>query len=59
LRYTELAGQAQVDRAKRLLASGQGTEDVAEVLGYADSRSFRRAFERWTGETPAQFRARR
>lgn len=58
-RYVDMSAQAQLDRAKRLLASGRGTEEVADLLGYADGRSFRRAFERWTGETPARFRARR
>ncbi|HEU4412906.1 MAG TPA: AraC family transcriptional regulator [Polyangiaceae bacterium] len=31
--------------------------DVSEQVGYSDSRAFRRAFQRWTGVTPAKFRA--
>ncbi len=33
-----------------------GIEDVALMLGYSDSRAFRRAFRRWTGKTPSQVR---
>ncbi|MEM8712011.1 MAG: helix-turn-helix domain-containing protein [Planctomycetota bacterium] len=29
---------------------------VANLTGYSDERSFRRAFQNWTGQTPAQFR---
>lgn len=29
---------------------------VAGLLGYSDERAFRRAFKRWTGKTPSQFR---
>jgi AraC-like DNA-binding protein len=32
--------------------------DVAERLGYSDVANFTRAFRRWTGTTPAAFRAR-
>lgn len=31
-------------------------EDVAELTGFSDTANFRRAFMRWTGTTPAQFR---
>ncbi len=58
LKYVELAQQVQIDRARRMLARGVATDDVAAALAYADGRSFRRAFERWTGESPASFRRR-
>jgi AraC-like DNA-binding protein len=34
-----------------------GTEDVALMLGFSDSRAFRRAFKRWAGMSPSEFRA--
>lgn len=39
-----------------LQRSGLGTEDLAVMLGFSDSRAFRRAFKRWTGTSPAEFR---
>lgn len=38
------------DRARSII-------DVAFELGYADLKGFYRAFRRWTGTTPAEFRA--
>ena len=32
------------------------TEDIAAALGFSDAASFRHAFKRWTGMTPAEFR---
>ncbi len=38
--------------ARALLAGGREVEQVAEILGFADARSFSRAFKAWNGETP-------
>lgn len=44
--------------AERMLATGVLTvDDVAQRLGYAEASSFIHAFRRWTGTTPARYRA--
>lgn len=54
--------QAELDRTRSELARNylrdgqQSVPDIALLLGYSDARAFHRAFKRWTGLTPAQFR---
>lgn len=38
--------------------TGLSVESIASLLNYHDSSSFRRAFKRWTGHTPQQYRQR-
>lgn len=45
----QLALRVVVDRRVNL-------EEVGFLLGFADSRGFRRAFERWTGQSPRAWR---
>jgi AraC-like DNA-binding protein len=53
----ELLDEARLAHARELLRDrGLSIEEIAELLGYATERSFRRAFERWTGLSPAQAR---
>lgn len=55
--YSRLLDELREDLALRHLSRpGHTTEQVAELLGYADATSFRHAFKRWTGRPPRAFR---
>lgn len=55
--YRELIESARLSAGKQeLLASERPVHEIAFLVGYADVRSFRRAFQRWTGQAPADFR---
>ena len=55
--YRELLDNERHARACRYLSStGLTVDAIAGELGYADARSFRTAFRRWMGTTPAVYR---
>lgn len=56
--YQAVLDTALKARAEILLAEpGVRVQDIAARLGYADAASFRKAFRRWFGTTPAAWRA--
>ncbi len=63
LRAEGTAFQAELDAVLARVASerlvGEGVEDVAAALGFADAATFRRAFRRWRGVAPRAYAARR
>ncbi|MEM0982202.1 MAG: helix-turn-helix domain-containing protein, partial [Cyanobacteria bacterium P01_H01_bin.58] len=59
LTIRQLLADAREERARQLLIDPTlRVEAVSSQLGYSDDRAFRRAFKRWTGQTPAEFRQR-
>ena len=57
--YQELLGKLRRDRALALLDDeSQPIGRIAELLGYSDPSNFNRAFHRWMGVGPSEWRAR-
>ena len=55
--HRELLDQTRMALACRLLEySSKDIAEISELLGYAEARSFIRAFKRWAGTTPARWR---
>lgn len=56
-RYRDLRDKTRHERASDLLINtSMSIAEVAQALGYADARSFRRAYKRWTGALPTILR---
>ena len=55
--FQEITDEVRKLRARELLANESGRlQDVAKRLGYEDLSNFRRAFKRWYGMTPKDYR---
>ena len=59
LSFSDILEEQRIALAENYLKQPQFTlDDVAANLGYSEQSSFGRAFKRWTGLTPKQFRQR-
>ncbi|MNF49721.1 HTH-type transcriptional regulator VirS [compost metagenome] len=57
LTFEALLEQVRQARTMSLLANPEmSIERITEEVGYSDVRSFRRAFRRWTGQSPSAYR---
>lgn len=55
--YREAIDAARLMVAKQELATAErNLDDIALLLGCSEERAFRRAFQRWEGMTPAEYR---
>lgn len=55
--YAAVVEETHADVARRLLIDGNvSIQRVADQLGFSEASAFHRAFKRWTGLTPQQFR---
>jgi AraC-like DNA-binding protein len=58
LGFHELVEQVRKDKALRYVAADQyALGEIAFLLGFSELSAFSRAFKRWTGISPAQYRA--
>jgi AraC-like DNA-binding protein len=56
--YQQLTNEFRADMAKEYLQSVSiTTKEIAYLLGFKDTNSFRRAFKLWTGKTVQEYRA--
>jgi len=56
--FSDLLDEVRKQLAERHLAEGGPTiSEVAFLLGFSDVRAFARAFRRWTGQSPTEYRA--
>jgi AraC-like DNA-binding protein len=56
--YQQITDRILREQAEARIRDDVKVELVAEELGFTDARSFRRAFKRWTGKSPNEFRRR-
>lgn len=57
-RFSELVAELRRSLAERYLREGLSVDEITCLLGFAEPSVFRKAFKKWTGITPGEFRSR-
>jgi AraC-like DNA-binding protein len=56
--YQKLLDELRFTRARQLLEQQElPIQQIAELMGYSETASFRHAFQRWSGLSPSRFRS--
>jgi AraC-like DNA-binding protein len=56
LNFQEILDEYRMQKSMLYLQQGKSLVEIAERLDYADQSAFGRAFKRWTGQTPRQYK---
>lgn len=54
--FTDLLTQIREELAKKYLVENYSVEEITYLLGYSEPSVFRKAFKKWSGQTPKEFR---
>ena len=54
--FSDLLKEIRERLAKKYLKQNYSVEDITYLLGYSEPSSFRKAFKKWSGLTPKQYR---
>jgi AraC-like DNA-binding protein len=56
--FTQILDDVRCNLASEYLRTTKlSIDDISELVGFSDAANFRHAFRRWTGSTPARYRA--